>query len=140
MSDQDLLDIIESLKTLQIQQQQIIRRQQELTKQFDHILAVCGGGMANPHRAGTVSPDTSATSNPHCADTISPVTSGRVSPTISHRATSLPTNNTITSTGPSTLRHTFVLGKQVHITNRITHSVTPGLLDRAAIVTRVRSR
>ena len=42
MSDQDLLDIIETLKTLQIQQQQIISRQQELTEQLDHILAVCG--------------------------------------------------------------------------------------------------
>ena len=31
MSDRDLLDIIDTLKTLQIQQQQVIERQQELT-------------------------------------------------------------------------------------------------------------
>ena len=39
MSDQDLLDIIETLKSLQIQQQQIIQRQRDLTEQLDHILA-----------------------------------------------------------------------------------------------------
>ena len=33
MSDRDLLDIIETHKTLQIQQQQIINRQEELTEQ-----------------------------------------------------------------------------------------------------------
>ena len=32
MSNQDLLDIIETLKSLQIQQQQIIQRQQDLTE------------------------------------------------------------------------------------------------------------
>ena len=48
MSDQDLLDIIESLKTLQIQQQQIIQRQRDLMEQLDHILAGCGGGMIMP--------------------------------------------------------------------------------------------
>ena len=130
MSDQELLDIIETLKTLQIQQQQIIQRQQDLTEQLDHILAGRGGDTTNPHRAGTISPDTSATDNPHRGGTTSPVTSGRVSPTISHRVTSI-----ITSAGPSTCQHTFVLGEQVYITNHITHSVMPGPLDRAAIVT-----
>ena len=94
-----------------------------------------GGDTTNPHHAGTISPDTLATDNPHCGDTTSPVTSGRVSPTISHRVTSI-----ITSAGPSTRQHTFVLGEQVYITNCITHLVTPGPLDQAAIVTRVQSR
>ena len=75
-SDQDLLDIIETLKTLQIQQQQIIERQQDLTQQLDHILAGRGGDMANPHRVSTVSPHTSDLSNPHRDGATSPVTSG----------------------------------------------------------------
>ena len=87
MSDQDLLDIIETLKSLQIQQQQISQRQQDLTQQLDHILAGRGGDTANPHRASTVSPHTSNPSNPHRDGATSPVTSGRISPTISHTAT-----------------------------------------------------
>ena len=55
MSDRDLLVIIESLKSLQIQQQQIIERQQELTHQLDHILAGRRGDTANPHRVSDVS-------------------------------------------------------------------------------------
>ena len=72
MSDRDLLDIIETLKTLQIQQQQIINRRQELTEQLDHILAGRGGGMANPHRVSIASPHTSNPSNPHCDGATSP--------------------------------------------------------------------
>ena len=48
MSDRELLDIIETLKALQIQQQQIIERQQALTQQLDHILAGRAGDTANP--------------------------------------------------------------------------------------------
>ena len=158
MSDQDLLYIIETLKILQIQQHQIIQQQRDLTEQ----LAGRGGGTAKPHRSGSISPDTTATVNPIVAtphhlshptefhrpsstaqqvtsyrgDTTSPVTSDRVSPTIIHSSTS----NIISSAGPSTHPHTFVLGEQVYITNRITHSVTPGPLDWAAIVTQVGSR
>ena len=87
MSDQDLLDIIDTLKTLQIQQQQIIRCQQELTQQLDHILAGRGGDTVNPHRDNTVSPDTSILVNPDWRRSVSPITSGRISPTISHTAT-----------------------------------------------------
>ena len=87
MSDQDLLDIIKTLKTLHIQQQQIIQHQQDLTHQLDHILAGRGGDMANPHRVSTVSPHTSDPSNPHRGSTTSPVTSGQISPTLSHTAT-----------------------------------------------------
>ena len=74
MSDQDLLDIIETLKSLQIQQQQISQRQQDLTQQLDHILAGRGGDTANPHHASTVSPHTSNPSNPHRDGATSPVT------------------------------------------------------------------
>ena len=76
MSDRDLLDIIDMLKTLQIQQQQIIERQQELTQQLDHILAGRGGDTANPHRVSTASPHTSDPSNPHRDGATSPVISG----------------------------------------------------------------
>ena len=76
MSDRDLLDIIETLKTLQIQQQQFIKRQQDLTQQLDHILAGRGGDTANPHRVSTISPHTSDPSNPHRDGATSPVISG----------------------------------------------------------------
>ena len=76
MSDRDLLDIIETLKTLQIQQQQIINRQQELTEQLDHILAGRRGGTANPHRVSIASPHTSDLSNPHRDGATSPIDSG----------------------------------------------------------------
>ena len=136
MSDRDLLVIIESLKSLQIQQQQIIERQQELTHQLDHILAGRGGDTANPHRVSDVSPHTSNPLNPHRDGSVSPVVSGRVSPTISHTNTVRPLNIP-TVAGPSTRRRTFILGEHVYITNRITHSITPGPLDRATIVMRV---
>ena len=140
MSDQDLLDIINTLKTLQIQQQQIIQRQQELTQQLDHTLAGRGADTGNPHRDGTTAPDTSVQVNPNRRSSASPVTSGRVSPVI-HTATTRSANtipNIIPNTGSSTRRHNFIVGEQVYIINRITHSITPGPLDRAAIVTRVR--
>ena len=76
MSDRDLLDIIETLKTLQIQQQQFIERQQDLTQQLDHILAGRGGDTANPHPFSTISPHTSDPSNPHRDGATSPVISG----------------------------------------------------------------
>ena len=133
------MDIIDTLNSLQIQQQQIIKRQQELTQQLDHILAGRGGDTANPHCVSTVSPHTSDPSNPHRDGATSPITSGRISPTISHTATTRPLN-IAPITGSSTRRRTIVLGEQVYITNRITHSITPGPLDRAAIVTRVRPR
>ena len=110
MSNQDLLDIIETLKSLQIQQQQIIQRQQDLTQQLDHILVGRGGDTANPHRASTVSPHTSDPSNPHRDGATSPVTTGQISPTISHTATTRPLN-IIPNTSPSTPRRTFVLGE-----------------------------
>ena len=56
MFDQDLLDIINTLKTLRIQQQQIIECQQDLTQQLDHILACRGGDTANPHCLSTTYP------------------------------------------------------------------------------------
>ena len=64
MSDQDLLDIIETLKALQIQQQQIVERQQKLTQQLDHILAGRGGDTGNPHRDGIESSHTSDPTTP----------------------------------------------------------------------------
>ena len=143
MSDQDLLDIINSLKTLQIQQQQIIQRQQELTEQLDHVLVGRGADTVNPHRDSTTAPDTSIQVNPNCCHTASPLTSGRASPPIVHTVPSRSTNtapNIIPNIGSSTRRHNFIVGEQVYITNRITHSITPGPLDRAAIVTRVRPR
>ena len=141
MSDQDLLDIIETLKTLQIQQQQIINRQQELTEQLDHILAVRGGGTDNPHRASIATRPISDLSNPHRDGDTSPIISGRISPIISNTNTSATSTsrppNITTIAGSSTRRRSFVLGEHVYITNRITHSITPGPLDRATIVTRV---
>ena len=128
------MDIIDTLKTLQIQQQQIIEHQQELTQQLDHILAGRGGDTANPHRVSTVSPHTSDPSNPHRDGATSPIISGQISPTISHTATTRPLN-IAPITGSSTHWRTFILGEQVYITNRITHSITPGPLDRATIVT-----
>ena len=139
MSDRDLLDIIETLKTLQIQQQQIIECQQDLTQQLDHILAGRRGDTANPHRVSTVSPHTSDPSNPHRDSATSPIISGRISPTISHTATTRPLN-LIPNTSSSTRRHTFILGEQVYITNCIIHSIMPGPLDRATIVTLVHPR
>ena len=139
MSDRDLLDIIDTLKTLQIQQQQIIERQQELTQQLDHILAGRGGDTANPHRVSTASPHTSDPSNTHRDGATTPVISGRISPTISHTNTIRP-HNIALITGSSTRRRTFVLGEHVYITNRITHSITPGPLDQATIVTWVHPR
>ena len=82
MSDRDLLDIIDTLKTLQIQQQQIIEHQQELTQQLDHILVGRGEDMANPHRVSTASHHTSEPSNPHRDGATSPVISGQISPTV----------------------------------------------------------
>ena len=142
MSDQDLLDIINSLKTLQIQQQQIIQCQQELTEQLDHILVGRGADTVNPHRDGTTAPDTSIQVNPNRRRTASPIASGCASPPIVHTVPSRSTNTTpniIPNIGSST-RHNFIVGEQVYITNRITHSITPGPLDRAAIVTQVRPR
>ena len=139
MSDRDLLDIIETLKLLQIQQQQIVERQQELTQQLDHILAGRGGDTVNPHRDGNLPTHTSDPANSHRDDTTSPVLSNRISPTVSHTINTQPPSIT-QITGPSTRRRTFVLGEHVYITNRITHSITLGLLDRAAVVTRVHPR
>ena len=143
MFDQDLLDIINTLKTLQIQQQQTIRRQQELTQQLDHILAGRGADTGNPHRDGTTAPDTSVQLNPNRRNSASPITSGRISPPIIHTATTRSGNtipNIIPITGSSTRRHNFIVSEQVYITNRITHSITPGPLDHDAIVTQVRPR
>ena len=140
MSDQDLLDIINSLKTLQIQQQQIIRRQQELTEQLDHILVGRGADTVNPHCDGTTAPDTSIQVNPNRRRTASPIASGRASPPIVHTVPSRSTNTTpniIPNIGSSTRRHNFIVGEQVYITNRITHLITPGPLDCATIVTQV---
>ena len=112
MSGQDLLDISESLRNFQIQQEQNICEQRELTKELNHILKSLGGGQTNPHWVGRVSP----------------VTSGRVSPTVSERTTRVPTIH-ITRTGSGTHRHTFTIGDQVYITNCITRLVLPGPLD-----------
>ena len=139
MSDRELLDIIETLEALQIQQQQFIERQQALTQQLDHILAGRAGDMANPHRDGDLPTPTSNPSNPHRDENTSPVNSGQISPIVSHaNTTRLP--NIIPTTGPSTRRRTFIIGEHVYITNRITHSLTPGPLDQTAVVTRVRPR
>ena len=134
MSGRELLDIIETLKSLQIQQQQIIERQQALTQQLDHILAGRAGDMANPHRDGDLP---TPTSNPHCVENTSPVHSDRISPIISHANTTRPPN-IIPTTGPSSCHQTFIIGEHVYITNCITHSLTPGPLDRAAVVTCMR--
>ena len=42
--------------------------------------------------------------------------------------------------GVNIVKYIFILGEQVYITNCITHSVTPGPLDWAAIMTWVRPR
>ena len=139
MSDRELLDIIESLKSLQIQQQQLIERQQALTQQLDHILVGRAGDMVNPHRDGDLPTPTTNPSIPHRDEDTSPVISGRISPIISHGNTTRPPN-IIPTTGPSTRRRTFIIGEHVYITNRISHSLTPGPLDRAAVVTRMRPR
>ena len=139
MSDRDLLDIIDTLKTLQIQQQQIIERQQELTQQLDHILVGRRVDTANPHCVSTASHHTSEPPNPHRDGATSHVISGRISPTISHTTTTRPLN-LAPIVGSSTQQQTFILGEHVYIPNHITHSITPGPLDRAAIVTRVHPR
>ena len=59
--------------------------------------------------------------------------------TVPNRST-YTTPNIIPNIGASTHRQKFIVGEQVYITNRITHSINPGPLDRAAIVTRVRPR
>ena len=141
MSDQDLLDIINSLKALQIQQQQITQRQQDLTEQLDHILAGRGVDSVNPHRDDTTALNTSSQANSNRRRTSSPITSGRSSPPIANTVPSrstYTTPNIVPIIGSSTCRHNFIVGEQVYITNRITHSITPGPLDRAAIITRVR--
>ena len=100
-----------------------------------------GADTGNPHRDGTTAPDTSIQVNPNRRSSASPVTSGRVSPPVIHTATTRSANtipNIIPNTGSSTRRHNFIVGEQVYITNRITHLITPGPLDRAAIVTWVR--
>ena len=140
MSDQDLSDIINSLKALQIQQQQITRRQQELMEQLDHILAGRRVDMVNPHRDDTTALNTSIPANSNRRRTSSPITLGRSSPPIVNTVpirSSYTTPNIIPNIGSTTRRHNFIVGEQVYITNRITHSITPGPLDRAAIVTRV---
>ena len=73
MSDRELLDIIETLKSLQIQQQQIIERQQTLMQHLDHILAGRAGDTANPDRDGDLPTPTSNSSNPHRDENTSPV-------------------------------------------------------------------
>ena len=143
MSDQDLLDIINSLKALQIQQKQITRRQQDLTEQLDHILAGRGVDSVNPHRDDTTALNTSIQANSNRCRTSSPITSGGSSPPIVNTVPSgstYTTPNIVPNIGASTRRHNFSVGEQVYITNRITHSITPEPLDRAAIVTRVRPR
>ena len=142
MSDQDLLDIINSLKALQIQQQQITRRQQDLTEQLDNILAGCRVDSVNPHRDDTTTVNTSSQTSSARRRTSSPITSGRSSPSIANTVPSrstYTTPNIVPITG-STRRQNFIVGEQVYITNRITHPIGPGPLDRTAIVTRVRPR
>ena len=139
MSDQDLLDIISSLKALQIQQQQITRRQQDLTEQLDHLLAGRRVDSVIPLRDDTTAPNPSIQANSNRRRTSSPITSGSVSPSI---VNIVPNRSTYTTPniGASMHRQKFIVGEQVYITNRITHSINPGPLDRAAIVTRVRPR
>ena len=139
MSEQDILDIINTLKALQIQQQQVIRRQQELTQQLDHILAGRRSETDNPHRDGSVTPNTFELVHPNHRQSASPVTSGRVSPAINTTSTTRSGTN-IPIADRTARRRSFIVGDHVYITNRLTHSVTPGPLDRAAIVTRVRPR
>ena len=102
-----------------------------------------GADMVNPHRDGTTAPDTSIQVNPNRRRTASPITLGRASPPIVHTVPSRSTNtapNIVPNIGSSTRRHNFIVGEQVYITNHITHSITPGPLDRAAIVTWVHPR
>ena len=143
MSDQDLLDIISSLKALQIQQQQITRRQQDLTEQLDHLLAGRRVDSVIPLRDDTTAPNPSIQANSNRRRTSSPITSGSASPSIVNTGpnrSTYTTPNIIPNIGASTHRQKFIVGEQVYITNRITHSINPGPLDRAAIVTRVRPR
>ena len=112
-------------------------------EQLDHILAGRGVDTVNPHRDDTTALNTSIQANSNRRRTASPITSGRSSPpsvnTVPIRST-YTTPNIVPNIGSSTRRHNFIVGEQVYITNRITHLITSGPLDRAAIVTRVRPR
>ena len=68
MSEQDLLDIIEYLRNLQIQQEQNIRQQQELTEELNHIPEGRGGDPTNPQQVGRVSPVLSGRASPIVGD------------------------------------------------------------------------
>ena len=80
--------------------------------ELNHILK-SRGGAADPTNTRQVSK-------------VSPASSGRVSPIVRDRPTSASSHQTI---GMGTQRHGFTIGDQVYITNCITHSVSPGLLD-----------
>ena len=110
---------------------------------MDHVLAGRGVDTANPHRDDITA--ASIEVNQSRRRTASPITSGSVSPPVAHTlpirsTTPIATPAIIPILGSSTRRHNFTIGEQVYITNRITHSIAPGPLDRAAVVTRVRPR
>ena len=110
---------------------------------MDHILAGRGADTVNPHCDGTTALDTSIQVNSNRCRTAAPITSGHASPPIVHTVPIQSTNTTpniVPNIGSSTHRHNFIVGEQVYITNCITHLITPGPLDRAAIVTRVHPR
>ena len=91
-----------------------------MTEELNHILEGQGGAVDPTNARGV--------------GRVSPVPSGRVSPIVGDRTTSVSSIHT-TGMGMGTRRHGFTIGDQVYITNHITHSVSPGPLDQAAIVT-----